>query len=221
MRTSTTVLCAALLAATPLAAQSPDATIDRAVAAYGRMRTARATFEQTLSNPLTGSTMTAKGTVVQQRTPARLAVTFTDPKGDRIVSDGTALWIYTPSSAPGQVIKLAASEGSGTVDVAAQFFDTPKARYTITDAGFATVSGRKTHALTLVPRKSAQFTIATVWIDLSDGSLRQFEITEASGLVRKVRILTLALNVTVKRSDFTFTPPKGVKVFDQAAMGSR
>lgn len=221
MRISPTVFCAALLAATPLAAQSPDATLDRALAAYGRMQTARATFEQTLSNPFTGSTMTAKGTVVQQRKPARLAVTFSDPKGDRIVSDGAALWIYTPSSAPGQVIKLAASEGSGTVDVAAQFFDSPKTRYAVSHAGFATISGRKTHALTLVPKAPAQFTTATVWIDLADGSLRQFEVTEASGLVRKVRIVKLALNVKVKPSDFIFTPPKGVRVYDQAAMGSR
>lgn len=210
----------ALLLPSALHAQAAEAVLDRAVAAYQRMKTARATFEQTLTNPLTGSTMTAKGTFVQQRKPAKLAVRFTNPDGDRIVSDGQAVWVYTPSTAPGQVLRLPAGEVSGTMDLADQFFAAPRTRYAIAGAGTATVSGRKTHALTLTPRNSsAPFARATVWIDDASGVLRQFEVTEQSGLVRKVRIVKLALNVKVRPSDFTFTPPKGVKVFDQTAAG--
>lgn len=208
----------ALLLPSALHAQSAEAVLDRAVAAYQRMKTARATFEQTLTNPLTGSTMTARGTFVQQRKPARLAVRFSDPEGDRIVSDGKAVWVYTPSTAPGQVLRLPAREVSGTVDIADQFFASPKTRYDFAAAGTATISGRKTHAVTLTPKAaSAPFTTATVWIDDANGVMRQFEMTEPSGLVRKVRIVTLALNAKVRGSDFTFTPPDGVKVFDQAA----
>ena len=214
------VVTAALasLVAAPLSAQGTDATIDRAVAAYGRMKSARATFEQTLLNPLTGTTVVAKGEMLQQK-PGRLAVRFTDPEGDRIVSDGKVLWAYMPSSNPRQVVKMPLTEGgAASVDLAEQFLKDPRAKYQISDAGAATVSGRATHALNLVPRQPMQFTKATVWIDDRDGSLRQFEITDGNGLTRTVRLTSLALNVPVPSDAFTFKPPKGVKVFDQAAM---
>ena len=214
------VVTAALasLVAAPLSAQGTDATIDRAVAAYARMKSARATFEQTLLNPLTGTTVVAKGEMLQQK-PGRLAVRFTDPEGDRIVSDGKVLWAYMPSSNPRQVVKMPLTEGgAASVDLAEQFLKDPRTKYQISDAGAATVSGRATHALNLVPRQPMQFTKATVWIDDRDGSLRQFEITDGNGLTRTVRLTSLALNVPVPSDAFTFKPPKGVKVFDQAAM---
>jgi len=214
------VVTAALasLVAAPLSAQGTDATIDRAVAAYARMKSARATFEQTLLNPLTGTTVVAKGEMLQQK-PGRLSVRFTDPEGDRIVSDGKVLWAYMPSSNPRQVVKMPLTEGgAASVDLAEQFLKDPRAKYQISDAGAATVSGRAAHALNLVPRQPMQFTKATVWIDDRDGSLRQFEITDGNGLTRTVRLTSLALNVPVPSDAFTFKPPKGVKVFDQAAM---
>ena len=217
----------ALLTALPLLAfaparpqqQSVDAVVDKAVAAYGRVKTVRARFEQRLTNPLTGSTITQQGTL-QQRLPNELAVTFTNPKGDRIVADGKALWVYTPSSAPGQVIKLPVGAGSaGGLDLAAQFFDKPKARYTMSDAGRASIGGRATQAVNLVPRQPMQFTRAIVWVDTADGTLRQFEVTEPSGLVRRVTLSDIKVNAAVDKGAFTFAVPKGVKVYGQEAFG--
>ena len=218
------LLAAALvpvLAVAPARAQQPsvDATVDKAVAAYGRVKTVRARFEQRLTNPLTGSTIVQKGTL-QQRLPNELSVVFSDPKGDRIVADGRALWVYTPSSAPGQVIKLPVGAGSaGGLDLAAQFFAAPKSRYTIGDAGTATIGGRATRALTLAPKQPMQFSKATVWIDVTDGTMRQFEVTEPSGLVRRVTLSDIRVNAAVDKGAFRFTPPKGVKVYGQEAFG--
>ena len=199
--------------------QSVDAVVDRATAAYARVKTVRARFEQRLTNPLTGSTITQQGTL-QQRLPNELAVTFSNPKGDRIVADGKALWVYTPSSAPGQVIKLPVGAGSaGGLDLATQFFDSPKTRYTITDAGRAPVGGRATRAVTLVPKRPMQFTRAVVWVDTADGTLRQFEVTEPSGLVRRVTLSEIRVNAAVDKGAFTFNVPKGVKVYGQEAFG--
>ena len=203
-------------AALPLRAQDvTDATIDRAVAAYAKVRTARATFEQTISNPLTSSTHVSRGEFQQER-PGRLSVLFTDPKGDRIVADGKAVWLYLPSTNPGQVIKMPATgAGTGTVDFTNQFLDQPKTRYTITDAGAATIGGRATRALLLVPRTAQPFTRATVWVDDVDGAVRQFEVTDGSGVIRRVRLTALRVNVPVDRKSFRFSPPKGVKVYEQ------
>lgn len=211
-----------LLAFAPPRQQSPvDGTVDKAVAAYGRMKTVRARFEQRLTNPLTGTTVVQRGTL-QQRLPNQLAVVFSDPKGDRIVADGRSLWVYTPSSAPGQVIKLPVGAGSaGGLDLASQFFASPRTRYTITQAGSATIGGHATRALSLVPKQPMQFTKAIVWIDNADGTMRQFEVTEPSGLVRRVTLSDIRVNAAVDKGAFTFSVPKGVKVYGQEAFGGR
>jgi outer membrane lipoprotein-sorting protein len=72
--------------------------------------------------------------------------------------------------------------------------------------------------LKLVPKKgsSAPFTRATVWVDDEDAIVRQFEIAESNGVVRRIRLVTIALNAPVDRATFSFTPPKGVKIVDQS-----
>jgi outer membrane lipoprotein carrier protein len=217
-------LLAALLVFAPgaaLLAQRPaDETIDRAVAAYAKVKTARASFEQTLTNPLTGNSTVQHGELQQQR-PGRFAARFSDPKGDVVVADGKTLWIYQPSSAPGQVIKLSlASAGGGAgVDLTDQLLLAPRSKYTIASAGSLAIEGRATTALALTPKtQQAPFTRALVWIDDADGTLRQFEVTDATGLVRRVTLSKVRLNVPVDRDAFSFKPPKGVKVYDQAAM---
>ena len=210
----------AVTAALPRPMQQKDigALVDKAVAAHGRLRTVRATFEQRLTNPLTGTTVVQRGRV-QQRLPNHLALDFTDPKGDRIVADGSSLWVYTPSAAPNQVIKLPIGAGSaGGLDLAGQFFRSPKTRYAITDAGAATVGGRATRGLHLVPKEPMQFSKAIVWIDTADGTLRQFEVTEPTGLVRRVTLSEIRPNAAVDRNAFTFTVPKGARVYDQRAL---
>ena len=208
----------ALTAIAPaLHAQSPEQTLDRAVAAWGTVKTARAAFEQTVTNSLTGSTGTARGEFQQQR-PNKLSIRFTDPAGDRIVSDGSSVWVYLPSSAPGQVVKRSASdENAVPIDITGEFLTDPKSRYTVTAAGTATVSGHAAHALTLVPKSgtNAVFDRATIWVDDDDALVRQFEAVEHSGITRRVRITSLEVNVPVDRSAFTFTAPTGVKVVER------
>ena len=201
---------------TSLKAQSADATFNRAVDAYTKVKTVRATFSQTLSNPLMGTTVTAKGEILQQR-PKYLSVRFTDPAGDRIIADGKFLWIYLPSTNPGQVIRARVGEnGAGVPDVTAQFLDAPKTRYAVSDAGRGVVGRRSARMLTLVAKEAAvPFTKATIWVDDVDGLVRQFEMTDANDMVRKVTITELAINTPVAKSVFRFTPPRGVKVFDQ------
>ncbi len=190
--------------------------MDRAVAAYGKVKTLRATFRQELTNPLLGRTMNARGEMMQ-RVPGQLAIRFTDPAGDRIVQDGQHVWVYLPSTNPGQVIRMRADRNAaGTHDVTAMFLERPRERYTITDAGSATVEGRSARAVHLVPRdRSIPFREATVWVDDRDGLIRQFEVTEQSGIVRKVTITSVALNGPLPRSAFTFVPPRGARVIDQ------
>ena len=211
------------LAAAPAAAQQPrgdvDALIARAAATYKAARSASARFEQTLTNPVTGTAAVSRGVLHRQAT--KFNFQFTEPSGDRLVADGEWLWVYTPSTAPRQVIKLPQSAaGAGALDPGAQFFDAPRARFTIADGGTATVSGQSTRVLTLTPSRNANaaFTKATVWLDPKDGTLRQFETLDGMGVKRRVRLYDLKVNVPVSAASFRFTPPSGVRVVDQAAL---
>ena len=204
--------------------QSPvDAVIDKAVATYNKTKTSKGTFEQAITNPLTGSTVKAVGEFQQQREPARFSFRFVQPKGDMIIGDGKWLWVYLPSSTPGQVIKVPMTDGgAGSLDLASRFFDSPKTRFAITDAGTATVAGRAAHALMLKPKSSTEpFTQAKVWIDTADGTLRQFETVEPSGITRLVTITAVTSNAPVDAKLFSFTPPKGARIVDQAVLGGR
>jgi outer membrane lipoprotein carrier protein len=214
------VLLGAAIAAVSFAsldAQSPTATLDRAVRAYKKVKTIRAAFTQTITNPLLGQTVTSAGEIVQRR-PNHVSVRFTDPAGDRIVADGKWVWFYLPSSTPGQVVRARISQGgSGSPDLTAQFLDTPASRFEVTDLGRDKVNGRAARVLSLVPKTGvdAPFTKAVIWVDDADALIRQFELTEPSEIVRRVTITKLTLNPTIPASAFRFTPPSGTKVIDQ------
>lgn len=217
MRKLTHVLALAL-AAIPVAAraQDADAVIDRAVAAYARLNSMRAEFTQTLTNPLTGSSQTTSGVILRKK---RNLLSINFESGDRVVADGSTLWVYLPSSVPGQVVRMPYTGGNASsVDPAEQFLNSPRTRFTVTPSGEATVGGRATHAVTLVPRRAnGQFTSAKVWIDDNDSSIRQFDVETANGLKRHVVITSFTANPELSSSSFKFAVPKGAKVVDQAA----
>jgi outer membrane lipoprotein carrier protein len=217
LRTVALAIAAAPLApaavGSALGAQSPAAAVDRAVAAWDKVNSVRATFEQSVSNPLTGGKEQARGEY-QQQGKNRISIRFSDPKGDRIVADGKALWLYLPSTTPGQVIRTTAANGS--VDFTAQFLASPKTRYTIAPAGRGSVDGRAAQAVLLTPKTTdVPFTRAKVWIDDRDGLIRQFEVVERSGVTRLVRLTGMRVNVPVEAGAFRFEGPKGVRVVQQ------
>ncbi|HEX2723694.1 MAG TPA: outer membrane lipoprotein carrier protein LolA [Gemmatimonadaceae bacterium] len=209
-----------LVAAAAAQGQTPDAIITRAADEYARLQSVRAEFTQKLTNPLTGSTALSRG-VLLRRAPNLLAVNFTDPKGDRVVADGRFVWVYLPSSAPNQVIRMGAksSNSMAMIDPGEIFLSSPSTRYTVTAAGTATVEGRKMNIVSLVPKKANNaFTSAKVWVDASDNSVRQFELVDLNGLTRLVTITKLQKNSPIEKSAFKFTPPKNARVLDSGGL---
>jgi len=208
----------AILGASSAAAQTPETVIDRAAKSYAAMQSVRAEFTQKLTNPLTGTTSTARG-VMLRKDPNLLSVNFTDPRGDRVVADGKWLWVYLPSSAPNQVIRVPANGANSLamVDPGGLFLSSPSSRYALTSSGSATIDGRKTNVVSLVPKKAnGAFTRAKLWIDASDNSVRQFEVTDLNGLTRLVTINKIQPNANIQASEFKFTPPKNARILNSA-----
>jgi outer membrane lipoprotein carrier protein len=210
------VVFAAALAILPQIATAQNKSVDRAVAAWKNVRTISGTFEQTLNNPLMRLTATTTGTFAQQQ-PNKLAVRFTNPAGDAIVADGTHLWVFLQQAAPGQVLKRPIDDHMASPIDIGQFLQAPASKYDIVAKGADSVGGRAAQAVALTPKKGvdAPFTRATVWIDDADGLIRQFEVTESSGIIRRIRLTRLNVNPALAASEFRFTIPKGVRVVER------
>jgi outer membrane lipoprotein carrier protein len=200
----------------PIPIRAQNKSVDKAVAAWKNVKSMSGTFEQTLTNPLMRSTATAKGTFAQQQ-PNKISIRFTDPANDAIVADGTNLWVFLQQAAPGQVIKRPISDQLASPIDIGQFLNSPATKYDIVAKGADTLGGRAVQAVNLTPRRGveAPFTKATVWIDETDGLIRQFEVTESTGLVRRIRLTKLNLNPAIPAAEFRFAIPKGIRVVER------
>jgi len=217
------MLAAAASPATIAGAQTPRDTAAAmalyrgAAAKFAGARTMRAGFEQTLISPLSRTPRTSRGEVMQ-RAPSRFAFRFTDPNGDAVVSDGEALWVYLPSTARGQVLKLPREVG-GAFDVVARLLANPGDRTQVRVVPESDrVGGEAVTVFALTPRADgAPFETAKVWIG-ADQLVRQIEVVEPGGLRRRMRFINMRLGVALPKRAFTFDVPPGVRIVDQAAL---
>jgi outer membrane lipoprotein carrier protein len=199
-----------------VAVQDPGPVLDRASAAYQTIRTLSAEFTQVVANPLIGGSDTTHGKLYQMR-PSRFAMRFSHPRGDRIVADGRHLWLYTPSTTPGQVIRTAIPEtGTTGPNLIAQFVERPRERYQARYLRADSLADGLADVVALTPRAAdLPYSEAVVWIDRDDGLVRRIEIVETSGQRRTVALARLVVNRGVPSREFTFAPPAGLRVVDQ------
>ncbi|TVR62716.1 MAG: outer membrane lipoprotein carrier protein LolA [Gemmatimonadales bacterium] len=171
-----------------------------------------ADFRQVVDNDILRETIRSHGELCHA--PGnRFDMRFADPPdGDRVVADGEYLWIYLPSTDPGQVFRGDAGAAGGQFDLHREFLGEPGRRYRPTLEGREDVDGRETHVLFLEPLVSSPFLRARIWVDAQDSMLRRVEITEDEGFVRTVELSGIRLNPQIAPERFRFEPPAGVQV---------
>ncbi|MGH7570056.1 MAG: outer membrane lipoprotein chaperone LolA [Gemmatimonadales bacterium] len=196
-----------------LTAQDPWPILDRASAAYQTVRTLTADFMQVVVNPLVGAPDTTRGRLYQMR-PNHFAMRFTVPRGDRVVADGRHLWLYTPSTTPGQVIQTAIpAAGTTGPNLIGQFVERPRERYRARHLRADSLESGLADVVALVPRETTlPYREAVIWVDRDDGLVRRIEIVETSGQRRIVALRNLKANGGVPSREVTFSPPAGVRV---------
>jgi outer membrane lipoprotein carrier protein len=194
-------------------AQDAPAALARAERVYAAVKSVRADFEQTITNPMLGGPETSRGTLYLVK-PDRFAMRFADPAGDRVVADGTWLWAYTPSTVPNQVIRQPIpASGAATPNLFAQFVERPLERYEVTALGRDTVAGDPVELVRLVPRVSGLgFRRATIAISERSGWIRRVAIVEESGQRRTLVLTAVSPDVAIPAGEVQFTPPRGAKV---------
>ena len=212
------LLLLGLLAAAPAVARAQDANslVGRSSRVYRSLSSLTADFVQIIDNPMIDSAET-RGTLVQAG-PDRLAMRFTDPQGEAVIIDGRSVWVYTPSTTPGQVIRMSVPSGGPVYgyNMLAWLLDRPAERYTASYLRGDVVGGRSMDVVELVPAvPDLPFEKAVLWLDRADGIPRRLEITEHSGATRTLTLSKVRINQSVPDSTFRFAVPSGVRVVDQ------
>ena len=198
---------------TRLHAQTPDAAaiLTRAASAYAAAGSLEADFRQTIVDENIG-TFRSRGRLAQQGTD-RFAMRFTDPRGEALVMDGTKLWVYTPSTTPGQVIRMPQPAGPGAPNLVAWLLDSPNTKYQATWLRKDTTGA---DVVRLVPRDlSLPFREATVTFAATDGLPRSIDVIERTGTRRTLLLRNVRSGRRLRASTFQFSVPSGVRIVDQ------
>jgi outer membrane lipoprotein carrier protein len=215
LTTGTCALLAAVFQPAAVPAQTADAAavMAAAEAAYRALESYRADFRQTITNPMLGGPEHSRG-VLFLDPPGRFAMRFTDPEGERIVADGKWLWLYAPSTTPGQVIRQPVpTSGATTPNFFAQFLERPMERYKVSVAGVDTVAGEVTDVVKLVPRtEEIPFIEAVIALARSDSLPRRLSLREQSGQERVIFLESPRANAAIPAAELRFTPPRGTQV---------
>lgn len=197
-------------------AQDPAAIVRRASVTYRGLASLQADFVQVIEDASLGDTLHSTGHLAQAGNN-RFAMRFTDPAEDAIVIDGRHVWIYTPSTTPGQVIRTPVeADPVYGVNLLAKVLDRPADRYQLSYVKSEQVAGRVQDVVSTVPRSpSARFDRAVLWIDREDGLPRRIELDESPGVRRILTLSRLRPNAPLRTNAFVFEVPKGVRVVDQ------
>lgn len=192
------------------------AALARAEEVYDGLTSLQAEFEQTIEVTLLGRSRTGVGTWYQKGR-GRFKMDFSDPADDLIVADGNHLWLYYPSTHPGQVIRGAIEAdvtGAGMVDLQGRIFDEASSGYDAELEGRESIDGHATLRIHLTPTGESPYRWVRVWIDASSYLVRKFEILENNETLRTVVLRDLRPNQPISDDQFRFTPPPGTDVFE-------
>lgn len=207
--------------AAPVPADTPDgeALMRRAAAVYDTLRTLRARFHQTVEMTVFEPPRRREGTGTwYQRKPSRFRMDFADPEGDLIVADGRHLWLYYPSTHPGQVIRTqldGRGRGAAMVDLQGRIFELARTRYDVRYTGRDTLSGAAVHRVELSPTtEQADYRRVGVWLDAGNLLVRRLVFEDRGQTVRTVTLDDIRTGVSLADSLFHFRIPDAAEVFD-------
>ncbi len=204
----------ALLFSAHCRAQAPDsALIHRVDDHYNRLRTLRAHYTEHYTGM--GLDRTESGTLLLKK-PGLMRWSYDSPPGKLFVLDGKYAWFYTPgdaqvSRAPAKQLDdlrsplrflLGHTQLAKELDQLATAPDGPPGAtgqdFRIT--GIPKGMAQRVHLLTLVVTPS--------------GSIERMKLEETDGALTEFTFTNMEENISVKPSDFIFTPPKGVTTVD-------
>lgn len=188
----------------------------RAARAYQELSSFQADFVQHWDDRFVDPPPDSRGRLYQSGT-SRFAMLATDPPGEAIVIDGAWVYVYSPTTAPDQAMKLPMpTDPVYGANLLATLLSDPAQRYRIGYQDKVMLDGRPTWVLTFDPIVTdLQFKRAKIWFDAQDLLPRRIETDEIGGARRTLVLSHIIRDRPIPASIFVFKPPAGVRIISQ------
>jgi len=191
------------LVAGPVFAEDPE---KRLKAALKNMDNISAEFKQTLRDEDKKIVQQSRGTLKLQR-PGKFAWIYTDPFEQRIVADGSELWIYDVELEQVTVKPMDAGLSNAPIMILMKQSDVSD-QFTISEVG----QRKYLYWIELRPNAS-DLEYTRIFIGLEDGSVRAMELQDQFGQSTQIVFENLRVGVVHDPATFKFVPPPGVDVY--------
>ncbi|MEM6645695.1 MAG: outer membrane lipoprotein carrier protein LolA [Bacteroidota bacterium] len=187
-------------------AQSADDLIQRMQQRYPSTSTFQIDFEQTLTSDFTDESITLEGQALLSGD--RFAITLPN---QRIISDGTTLWLHDLSTQQVLVNDVATQEG---LSLNAMLIDFDR-HYRVTAVESFVEEGVLYHAMDVLPKADdGVFAEAILWLRDRDNNVTRIEAVDYSDNRTTFVLTTTRFAMRTPPNAFTYTPPSDVEVVD-------
>ena len=172
------------------------------------VRSFAAGFEQTLYDEAGEALQSSRGTVLLER-PGRFDWRYTEPAGQRIVADGTRVWLYDPDLEQATVDRLDERVGGTPLVV---LMGTAPIDEAFEVAGLGASDG--IDWVELLPKgEAADF--EAVYLGFAGDALAAMELRDSFGQATQIRFSDFRANVDPGPDAFAFEPPAGTDVIGE------
>jgi outer membrane lipoprotein carrier protein len=179
---------------------------------YNATQSFRSDFDQSYLVKAYNQTKTSHGQVVFNK-PGKMNWTYSNPAGNRVVSDGTTLWVYEQQN--NQVYQSAVS---ATQYPAALSFLTGQGQLDATfnftihegDGQFGFPGGWVLIGTPKTP--TAAYSTVVFYVDKATSQIRRVLIVDGQGNRNRFDFLTPVVNQPVNPNEFVFVAPPGATV---------
>lgn len=178
----------------------------RLKAALKNMDNLSAEFKQTLRDEDKKVVQQSRGTLALQR-PGKFSWVYTDPFEQRIIADGSELWIYDVELEQVTVKPMDEGLSNAPIMILMKQSDVGQ-QFTISEVG----QRKFLYWVELKPNAS-DLEYNTIYIGLEDNRVKAMELQDQFGQSTQIVFENLRIGVVHNPATFKFVPPPGVDVY--------
>ena len=165
-----------------------------------------AEFKQTLLDEDKNIVQQSRGTMALQR-PGKFAWIYTEPFEQRIIGDGSELWIYDVELEQVTVKPMDAGISNAPIMILMKQTDVTQ-QFDVSEIG----QRKYLYWVELKPHAS-DLEYSSIFIGLEDDSVRAMELQDQFGQSTQIVFENMRVGVVHNPATFKFVPPEGVDVF--------
>ena len=192
--------------------------LDKVQSFYAGASDFQADFKQTYTYRIYGRKKVSTGRVYFKK-PSKMRWDYEVPIKRIFVADGSHLWVYEPEEA--QVFKRTLN--SSQLPVALRFMKGEGKLSEDFIVTRVTATTQKNHSVIhLKPRvPSPDFVLLQITINRDTGAVSSSMLTDPTQNTNRIDFVGVKVNQGLPDAGFSFTPPEGVQVIDEAATSPR